>query len=138
MDELCQYCGRPGGLVEVFFSGLSAQLEPWLRGPVPATPRQRARRVMPNHPRRPDVGIGKRSHTRPARRQARAAADFVQNEYRRRKREKKLLVKFEISRAVVRKLTVTGWLLDHEQDDKAQVSETLRALVEDMRPPENT
>ena len=102
-----------------------------------ATPRQRARRRTPNHPRRPDVGIGKRSHTR-QRDDKLAQRRLVQNEYRRRKREKSSPVKFEISRAVVRKLTVTGWLLDHEQDDKAQVSETLRALVEDMRPPENT
>jgi hypothetical protein len=63
---------------------------------------------------------------------------IVQNGYRRRKREKKMLVKFEISRAVIRKLINTRWLFDHESGDQALVSETLRALVEDMRPPENT
>jgi hypothetical protein len=63
---------------------------------------------------------------------------IVQNEHRRRKREKGMLVEFEISRHVIKKMIDTGWLLDHERDDKAQVSETLRALVEDMRPPENT
>ena len=74
----------------------------------------------------------------PMREKKLARRRIVQNEYRRRKREKKMLVEFEIGRAVIRKLIATGWLLDHERDDKAQVSETLRALVEDMRPPENT
>ena len=62
---------------------------------------------------------------------------LAQRRWRKRKRERMMLVEFEISRSVIRKLVATGWLLDHERDDKAQVSETLRALVEDMRPPEN-
>ncbi|MGY4369209.1 hypothetical protein ACVW1A_005274 [Bradyrhizobium sp. LB1.3] len=61
---------------------------------------------------------------------------LAQRDYRRRKHEKGMLIEFEISRFVIKKLIATGWLFDHERDDKALVSETVRALVEDLRPPE--